>query len=191
LCVRVLDDLSEMAREGRQFLLALPVHFDTLSAVGRRREFLAALERPVAQGATRHLLVEIAGVPAGVPPPRLAELTAMLRRRCRGILLSMPLDTVDFGFAKACGAAAVGCDISAASMPEAQLLQHMNRFARAAEKAGVPSYLHGAKSLSRAVSAIGAGFSYIDGSAVATPIDHPRGVVNFRLDDLYRAFMKG
>lgn len=191
LCVRILDDLSAMAREGRQFLLALPVHFDTLSAVGRRREFLAALERPVAQGATRHLLVEIAGVPAGVPPPRLAELTAMLHRQCRGILLSLPLDSVDFGIAKSCGAAAIGCDISAVSIPEAQLLQHMNRFARAAEKAGVPSYLHGAKSLSRAVAAIGAGFSYIDGSAVATPVDHPRGVVNFRLDDLYHAFMKG
>jgi hypothetical protein len=50
----------------------------------------------------------------------------------------------------------------------------------------LPSYLHGANSLSMVTAALGAGFAYIDGDAVAKLIDHPRGLVDFRLADLYR-----
>jgi hypothetical protein len=71
--------------------------------------------------------------------------------------------------------------------PELIMMQQMNRFARAiADKVGVPSYLHGANSLSMVTAALGAGFADIDGDAVAKLIDHPRGLVDFRLADLYR-----
>jgi hypothetical protein len=188
---RVMHDLTALSREGGQLLLTLPVHFETVSAVGRRRDFLMALSQKVAQGEAKHLLLEIAGVPAGVQQQRLAELTAPLRGLCRGFLLSLPLDTVDFGAAKACRATAVGCDISGTALPEALLLHNMNCFVRAAKAAGIASYLHGAQSLSRVVGAIGAGFRYIDGSAVASPVENPQSMVDLRLDDLYRALMKG
>lgn len=191
LCRRALHDLAAMKREGRQLLLALPVHFETLSAVGRRRDYLALLGGDLPEGAGKYLMMEVAGVPAGAPQSRLVEITAALRRRCRGFMLSLPLDMADLANVRGCGAAAIGSDIARISASEAVLMQHMNRFARAAEKAGIPSYLHGAKSLSLVVTALGAGFNYIDGSAVASPIENPRGIVDFRLDDLYRAFLRG
>lgn len=191
LCRHVLRDLAALTREGRQLLLALPVHFETLSAVGRRRDYLAVLCDGLADGVGKYLMMEVAGVPAGAPQSRLVEITAALRRQCRGFMLSLPLDIADLANVRGCGAAAIGCDIARISASEALLMQHMNRFARAAEKAGIPSYLHGAKSLSRVVVALGAGFHYIDGGAVASPIENPRGIVDFRLDDLYRAFLKG
>jgi len=190
LCRHVLRDLAALTREGRQLLLTLPVHFETLSAAGRRRDYLAALGRDLPDGAGKYLMMEVAGVPAGAPQSRLIEITATLRRLCRGFMLSLPVDVADFANVKGCGAAAIGCDIAHISCSEAALMQYMNRFARAAEKAGIPSYLHGARSLSRVVVALGAGFNYIDGGAVASPIEHPRGIVDFRLDDLYRAFLR-
>ena len=67
------------------------------------------------------------------------------------------------------------------------VMQQLNRFARAvADKTGLPSYLHGAGSLSLVTAALGAGFAYIDGDAVAKLIDHPRGLVDFHVADLYR-----
>lgn len=185
-----LRDLAAMMREGRKLLLALPVHFETLSAAGRRRDYLAALDRGLPDGAGKYLMIEVTDVPAGAPQSRIVEITAPLRRLCRGFMLGLPIDAVDLANLKGCGAVAIGCDIARLSSSDALLMQHMNRFARAAEKVGIPSYVHGAKSLSRVVAALGAGFNYIDGSAVASPIENPRGIVDFRLDDLYRAFLK-
>jgi hypothetical protein len=72
------------------------------------------------------------------------------------------------------------------------LMQQMNRFARAAsDKTGLPTSLHGASSLSLVTAALGAGFTYIDGDAVAKLIDDPRGLVDFRLADLYRPLTSG
>jgi hypothetical protein len=187
---RALRDLATVFQEGRKLLVTLPVHFETLCAVGRRRDYLAAVDRELVDGAAKYLMIEIAGVPAGVPQARLVELTAALRGQCRGVLLSLPVDTPDLTSVKGSGATAVGCDVSGAAASEAVLMQQMNRFSRAADKAGFPSYVHGARSLSRVVTALGAGFNYIDGSAVASPIDHPRGIVDFHLDDIYRAYLK-
>jgi hypothetical protein len=61
----------------------------------------------------------------------------------------------------------------------------MNRFARAAERVSMPRYVHGAHTLSLVTAALGAGFNYIDGDAVAKLVDHPRHVAEFRLADLY------
>ncbi len=70
---RALRDLAALFHEGRKLLVTLPVHFETLSAVGRRRDYLAAIDRELVDGAAKYLMIEIAGVPAGVPPARLVE----------------------------------------------------------------------------------------------------------------------
>lgn len=82
----VLRDLAALMREGRQLVLGLPVHFETLSAAGRRRDYQAALGRGVSGGAQKFLTLEIAGVPAGAAQSRLLEISVALRGQCRGIL---------------------------------------------------------------------------------------------------------
>lgn len=184
---QVLQDLDALLRDNCTLLLSLPVHFETLGGVARRRQYAEVLSKRLDDRGRKLLLIEIQGVPQGVPQTRLVELLAPLRPHCRAIMLQLRLDTVDFGNVKGCGALAVGCDITGHPGPEFMLMQQMNRFARAAEdKTGLPSYVHGASSLSLVTAALGAGFAYIDGDAVAKLIDHPRGLVDFRLADLYR-----
>jgi hypothetical protein len=184
---QVLKDLDALLRDNCTLLLSMPVHFETLAAVGRRRQFIETLGKRLDDRGRKLLLIEIQGVPQGVPPARLVELLAPLRPHCRAIMLQLRLDTVDFSNVKGCGALAIGCDMTGHPGPEFMMMQQMNRFARAiADKVGTPSYLHGAGSLSLVTAALGAGFAYIDGDAVAKLIDHPRGLVDFRLADLYR-----
>lgn len=131
-------------------------------------------------------------MPHGVPQGRLVELLAPLRQHCRAIMLELPLETIDFSNVKGCGALAVGCDVGTHAGPEFILMQQMNRFVRAArDKTGLPTYMHGAGPLSLVTAGLGAGFSYIDGDAVAKLIDHPRGLVDFHLADLYRPLTDG
>jgi hypothetical protein len=188
---RVLADISGLMRDGLPVLLILPVHFETLSSVARRRKFARVLGERLNEESRKRLLIEIDGVPAGAMQSRLIELITPVRALCRGIMLRMSLETSDFANVKGCGAFAIGADVGARVEPEFTLMMWMNRFARAAEKAGVETFAHGLRSLSQVAGGIGAGFGYLDGDAVAKPVAHPRRAVEFRLDDLYRSFGKG
>jgi hypothetical protein len=188
---RVLADIDGLMRDGLQVLLILPVHFETLSSVARRRKFTKVLGERLGEEPRKRLLIEIDGVPVGVMQSRLVELITPLRAHCRGVMLRMPLEASDFTNVKGCGAFAIGADVGARVEPEFTLMMWMNRFARAAEKAGVETYARGLRSLSQVAGSIGAGFGYLDGDAVAKSVAHPRRAVEFRLDDLYRSFSKG
>ncbi len=66
-------------------------------------------------------------------------------------------------------------------------MQQLSRFQRAAEKVGVPTFVHGVRSLSLAAAAMGAGYQFIDGDAVAASVPHVDRALAFQLADLYRA----
>jgi hypothetical protein len=188
---RVIGDLRVLHCERRRLLLTLPIHFETLSPVARRRRYLTALGKQLAGEIDKMLVVELTGVSVGVPQSRLVELIAPLRQLCRGVILRVPLEMVDFAHVKGCGAVAIGCDIGTHPGPEVALMHQLNRFGRAAASASVPTYVRGAHTLSQVAGSIGAGFSYIDGDGVSKLVDHPREVADFRLADLYRPIMRG
>jgi hypothetical protein len=187
-----LDDLDELLRDKRTLLLVLPLHFESLASAPRRRRYAQMLQDRLNDTTRKLLLIEIEGTPHGVPQPRLVELIAPLRPHCRGVLLRLAPETVDFANAKGTGATAVGCDIAYHAGTEFLLMQHMNRFARtASEKAGLSTYVLGAHSMSLVAAALGAGFVSIAGDAIAKPINHPRGLVEFSLSDLYSRVASG
>jgi hypothetical protein len=187
---RVIADINGLVRDGLRVLLILPVHFETLSAVARRRKFTKVLSEQLGEESRKRLLIEIDGVPVGVMQSRLVELITPLRTLCRGVMLRFSLETSDFTCVKGCGAFAIGATVGERVESEFTLMMWMNRFARAAEKAGMETYALGLRSLSQVAGAIGAGFGYLDGDAVAKPVTHPRRAVEFRLDDLYNCFGK-
>ncbi|HUH86222.1 MAG TPA: hypothetical protein VLX85_16560 [Stellaceae bacterium] len=187
---RVIADLDDLARASRKLFIVLPVHFETLSAMARRREYLRVLREQTNAEMRKLLVVEVVGVPQGVPQTRLTDLVGPLKPLCRSVVLRLPLESADFSNIKGSGAEAIGADVAGRADAEFVLMQHMNRFARATAKAEFPCYIHGLRSISLVAGALGAGFGYIDGDAVASPVAHPRGVVEFRLADLYRSFIK-
>jgi hypothetical protein len=183
---RALDHLADLVRENRVALVAVSLHFETLGASACRRRIAQLLRDRVAAAERKLLLIEIDGVPAGAVQARLVDMITPLRPNCRAVMLRLPIETVDFTSFKGCGAHALGVDIAGHASAELVVMQQMNRFARLArEKVGLQSCLFGADSTSLATAALGAGFDYIGGDAVAKPVDHPRGLVAFSTDNLF------
>jgi hypothetical protein len=187
-----LDDLDDLVREKRSVLLVLPMHFESVASANRRRNYAEILQRRISDATRKLFLIEIEGTPLGVPQPRLLEIVAPLRPHCRSILLRLPPETIDFTNVKGTGVTAAGCDITYHPGPEFLLMQHMNRFARtASEKASLSTYVLGAHSMSLVAAALGAGFQCIGGDTIAKPVNHPRGLVEFSLADLYSRVANG
>jgi hypothetical protein len=183
--------LEGLVGEKRRLLITVPVRFETLSASAHRRRYIEVLHNRLTPEAASLMVIELVGVPEGVPEARLIEISAPLRAHARGVVARVRPETTDFMQYAAARIAAVGCDLSDQPGPELPLMQQMARFSKGAAKASVATYLRGVNSLSLSAAALGAGFSHIDGDAVAVMVDQPRGIVEFSLLDLYTPAIKG
>ncbi|HKX08298.1 MAG TPA: hypothetical protein VJN67_08890 [Stellaceae bacterium] len=181
---RVKSDLKAMAADGRRLIIAMPLHFETLCSAAQRRRISAELGA-IAESMKQYLVVEIVGVPTGFLKSRLMEVIAPLRMHCRAVSLQVSIGTIDFTQVRGTGISAVGADIADLAKSEAVVMQQLSRFQRAAEKAEVVTFLHGAQSRSLAAAAVGAGFHYVDGDGVAATLNRPERIVPFQLADLY------
>jgi len=182
--------LEGLVGEKRRLLITVPVRFETLSASAHRRRYIEILHTRLSAEAASLLVIELVGVPDGVPEARLIEISAPLRAHARGVVARVRPETTDFMQFATARIAAVGCDLGEQASSELALMQQMARFGKGAAKAGVATYLRGINSLSLAAAALGAGFSHVDGDAVAVIVDQPRGIVEFSLLDLYKPAIK-
>ena len=87
------------------------------------------------------------------------------------------------------GVTAVGVDITTQTASEFVLMQQFSRFRGAAEKAGLHAYIRGIPSRSLAAAALGSGFYYLDGDAIAPPVKRPETIREFDLFDIYRSLV--
>jgi hypothetical protein len=177
--------LEGLVVQRRRLLITVPVRFETLCTAANHRRYLEMLHTRLSPEAASLLVIELIGVPDGVPEAHLIEISAPLRAHVRAVIARLRPDITDFSQFAAARVAAVGCDLSEQNGSELALMQQMARFSRVAAKTGVATYLRGISSLSLAAAALGAGFAHIDGDAVALMVDQPHGVVQFSLLDLY------
>jgi hypothetical protein len=180
-------DLQRILSSGFKVLVILNVHFDSVAAAARRRRYAELLAQSVPAAAANLLVIEIADVPDGVPQSRVHELVTPLRPHCRGVSARVRLGTIDFSGLSGKYVNAVGCSLAGCNAAEVTIIQHMGRFTRSAENCGLPCFIHGINSLSLTGAAVGAGFRYVDGSAVAPPVDRPDRITAFNLRDIYRS----
>jgi hypothetical protein len=186
---RVLGDLSLMYSERCRVLIVLCVHFETLAAAACRRRYVEALARSITTADAKLLVIEIVGVPDGVLPSRIFDFAAALRPYCRSVSACLRIECADVSSLKGPNIHAIGCDIGKSQMPELTVMQQLARFSRAAEKAGLASFVHGLRSVSLTGAAVGAGFRYIDGEGVSKLVDRPERVSSFSLSDIYRPIL--
>ncbi|HXP73537.1 MAG TPA: hypothetical protein VN823_05275 [Stellaceae bacterium] len=181
---RVKGDLRAMAADGRRLIIAMPIHFETLCSTALRRRCAAEIGT-IPEAMKQYLVIEVIDVPAGVLKSRLMEVIAPLRLHCRAVSLQVAIGTIDFTQIRGTGISAVGAEIAHLAKSEFILMQQLARFQRAAEKAEVVTFLHGAQTRSLVAAAVGAGFHYVDGDAVAATLARPDRIVPFQLADLY------
>jgi len=186
----VLRELARIESEGDRLLITLPVHYETLALSSQRRRYQQALQDGLTPQAARLLVIEIADVPEGVPQSRVVQLVSPLKPVCRAMVARLKIEATDFTALRGSGVSAVGCSLTGITLSEPTIMQHMNRFNREAEKASLPTYIHGVRTVSLATAAVGAGFRYLDGPGVAKLVERPERVVGFNLMDVYRPVLR-
>lgn len=185
---RVIGDLRKLVESGKQQLLCLPVHFETLASNQRRLAYLDRCRRGVPPQGVKLLVFELMGVPEGVPQNRLLELAAALKRFSRGVLLRTKVSETVFRPPNETGIAAIGFEHFAAyGVAESKQIAEMERFAAAAKKAALATYVHGLRTISLTTAAIAAGFDFVDGDVVTSVVDTPGGAYSFQMQDLFTA----
>jgi hypothetical protein len=181
---RVVEDTTNMQRIGKKLLMIAPVHFETLATRNKRRLYMQTAQAiPVAM---RNLTIfELVGAPPSTPPSRVLDLVVQLRRFSRAVLQRAPLSQAMFLPPTATGIFGIGVDLSGDKRREKDLMSHLDRFAAAAQKVGLRTYLHGAGSVSLTTLAVGAGFEYIAGDVTASIVEQPSAAYRFDARTVY------
>lgn len=187
---RVITDLRKLVKANRRMMLTLPVHFETLAAVASRNEYIELCRRGISPEGGRLLVFELVSIPDGLPQSRLLDLSAILRRFGRSVLMRTPVARTMFRPASETGIAAVGIEAPGDSVPEARQMQDMERFAAAARRAGLTTYVHGLQTISLTTAAIAAGFDFIDGDILTSVVDRPQNVYSFEMAQLFRTRLR-
>src|SRR5262249_23156465 len=131
------------------------------------------------------LVIELIDIPAEITRFRLREPIAWLRTRARALIARPGFVPRDFELFKEAGFLGVSVGVRDYDWAEKRLLQGFELFVGLAEKHQLQSFVHGIDTTSLAVAAMASGFTYIEGTAVAAPIDHPSHITPFEIDKLF------
>jgi len=181
----VMRDLGGHMAKGIRILMGWPVHFDTLATRANREAYFEVC-REIPETIRQLLVLELDGLPEGVPNSRLLELTTVMKSFCRTIIVRVPADFRRFEVFQGCNLGAVGFSLSGVSATDAQRISLMNKFVEAASRAHLKAYVHGLSSRAQVLAAVTAGFEWIDGVAVEKPVQAPGQMHRFSVEDLYR-----
>jgi hypothetical protein len=184
LC-KVIDDLHEESKRQQRRLLALRVHYSTLSDKNLLPLYLE-LWRQVPKILRQTAVVELVGLPKGVPNSRILEMSLMLKPLTRARIVCLDLEQPDFNAVSNGGFFAVGADLRNHAGTESKLIQLMENFAEKASQHGLSTCIHGLDSLSLTTAAVCAGFHFIDGDGITTLIDAPKQMYPLDPKNLYR-----
>ncbi len=177
--------LRTLLQRGLRALVIAPIH---LASVSHPR-FAAALQQQdgsLTPEASRLIVFELLDVATEASRYRLRDAAERLRGRCRAVLARTGPELPNLESLKDLNLHAVGLDIGRYLGEEEQLIPVLDQYAAAAQAQGLHSYIHGLRTTSLAVAAIGAGFTYIDGPVVADEVPSPAHVQSFGVQHLYR-----
>ena len=187
---RVIADLSAILAQGRKLLIGVPVHFDTLAANSMRLDYLKLAEA-IPPPARRLVIFELVEIPSGVPQGRMREVVAVLKRNARAVIADVGLQAAEVAAFRDVGVLSIGGEVTSRTGPESTIIEQMQRFVVATEKANLSAFVHGLRSISLTSSAVAAGFRYIDGDMVRSVVDAPQEVIRYNPADLYRRLLQG
>ncbi|MCR4378371.1 MAG: hypothetical protein NUV50_09820 [Rhodospirillales bacterium] len=186
---KVIDNLNELERQRRQAIVILPVHVHTLEASKYRdpyKDILTALS-----GSQRAKIVfELIGIDHTTPTLNIAHAVSMLRPFAKDLMIRTKLNAANFVDYQSLGVHAVGVDLSGIKMTEKEIYPQLNAFNARANKHHLCTFAHGIRTRSLTSGAAAAGFRYIDGGAIATPIMMPEPGRSWGARDVYSALIE-
>jgi EAL domain-containing protein (putative c-di-GMP-specific phosphodiesterase class I) len=183
---RVLADLEKIAASGRKVLVSTTVHCHTLEDRDTRQAYTETLSG-LSDDARRLLVFEIVGLDATASESRMHTSLSAVKSFGRTTVARMPIDMTTLSAFQNNGFASVGVHLEQKHGDERRLMGLFEQFVTLANRVGLRTFVHGIRSSSQAMIAMGAGFDHVDGDVVALSADRIGAVMRFQLTDLYGA----
>lgn len=181
---RVGLELERMGATREKSLVGIPVHFETLADLRRRREYVKRCSQVIGDQQDR-VVYEVVGLPDGIPQVRMVDLVSALRPIARAVIARFTPEHRDFPAFRTAGLHAVGIDIYNAAKREETLMREMENFAQAANVNKLKTYVLGIRSISLYTAAVASGFDYAAGHALTSIAEAAEGAYVYRLETPY------
>lgn len=179
-----VGEALELYENRFRFFLSVPVHFESLAVLGRRREMVAILQsipvhmRPFM---TYHLY----GVPSGVPTGRLAEMVGTLRPYGRTTMVVVDPNTSDLPTLAAAGAR-VACVLLPSGSAADRHRAELQRFGAVAAKNRLQTSVEGVDDLAMEALCEEVGINYLSGNLIGDWSEVPEHAARRCLADFQR-----
>lgn len=179
-----VEILDELFRNKFRLMVSVPVCFETLAARRTRQEYLSICQS-VPDYLRPFLIFEFLRFPAGVPSGRMSELVNEVRPFCRWTFLRVECRQQSFATLSGTGLTGLTTMISSDRGTEARIMEDMNSFVAAAERANLKTCIVGITSTSLAVAARAAGTTLIAGDRIGRAGEIPQHMLRFGWQDLF------
>ncbi|MBK1837208.1 hypothetical protein JHL17_07265 [Azospirillum sp. YIM B02556] len=179
-----VEILDELFRNKFRLMVSVPVCFETLAARRSRQDFLAICQS-VPDYLRPFLIFEFLHFPTGVPSGRMGELVNEVRPFCRWTFLRVECRQQSFASLSGTGLTGLTTMITSDRSMEARLMEDMNSFVAAAERANLKTCIVGITSTSLAVAARAAGTTLIAGDRIGRAEEIPQHMLRFGWQDLF------
>lgn len=181
---RCIATLEPLLAKDQKLLVIAPVHFSTVDRQLYSVPYFGSFAH-LSDEAKKLLVLELVGVPEDMPERRISETVAKMRAHARTVLGRVSLDSSNLANWKSVGLHAIGFDLSGDTSPEVLTMKKMEHFVANAAEHGLRTFVLGLSSLSLATGGVAAGFDYIEGEVVHSPVVTPESVLPFESEDLY------
>ncbi|MFC5356102.1 hypothetical protein [Azospirillum himalayense] len=162
---------NELYKNKFRYAQTIPVHFETLASVRRRREYLQSC-RMIPNCLIPFLAFELEGLPQGIPNGRLAEMVTMLRPFGRATIVILREENADIATYANAGVKGVGLAMDFRDGDQ-RCIDKINAFCPVPRKHGLFAYLDGIRNVEQFQAAIEAGAAYVGGAVVGKDSDVP------------------
>ncbi len=186
----VMAELETLEKDGRQLLIACPVHYETVYRFENYEFYKNILEKiPASQ--KQYLVFVIINTGERLPPKNAYWFAAPLRAYGRHVFAEVPLRRdVNFNYLRNTGVDVVGVRLDDSAMSEHEIINILNGFAAKAKALKIPkTFAFEIPSLSLTTSAVCAGFDFLGGAAIHDAVGKPDTIHKYRHEDLLSALI--
>lgn len=177
-----VDDALELYENRFRFFLSLPVNFESLAVLTRRRQFLAALQ-DIPAHIRPFITFHLVGAPQGVPAGRLGEMVSTLRPFGRSIMIVVDIAGSDLAAVAASGAKMASLRLTP-GLRAGQIQADLIRFCHMAAKLRLMVTVEGVDDRAMQGLCEEAGVAFMSGRLIGEWVDVPENVLRMTRADL-------
>ena len=189
LDIKVIEDcvakISDLKAQNRRVIIVCPIHWSTISR-GRSWERFRGPLQQMAKIVAQDLVICVHGLDAGLPNIRISQEFPKISNKVRAVHACVAYgDKAAERFANT-HTAAVGFSMPEDARDERTIMLNAREFCIVAESKNLPAFVYGVSTRSTAMSFVGVGFRYLEGSAIRTSTAAPRDAFVHDTIDLFR-----